>query len=285
MVKRIYAIATIVLFFSLIWLPVVQTIVPFIKEPPNSERRALAPLPTIHQLTYDAIKSYRRNLQNYFNDNLGFRRLMIQWSSLVKIGVLDMSLINNVIVGENGWLFYNNPKDGTGIRDFLGKENFSSEQLETIRTNLKQIQDDLSEKGIHFLLIIPPNKQSIYPEYLPERIRNNAGKTRLDQLDRYLKENSDVNLLEMRSALLASKGSYPVYLRTDTHWTSFGAYLAYKTIMTDIIKLYVNISVLDWREVSITTHSAPGSGDLAGMLSMAGFFGGTGCVGQTEKII
>jgi len=272
MVKRIYITITIVFFFGLIWLPVIQTLVPFVKEPPNSERRVLAAFPTIPNLTLDSIKEFRFHLGDYINDNLGFRRLLIQWSSLVKIRLLDMFSIENVIIGKDGWLFYNNPDDGIGINDYLGKTNYSLEQLEAIKGNLDQIRNSLSKRGIRFLLCIAPNKQTIYSEYLPEKIRNYAGKTCLDQLVQYIRENGDITLVDFRSVLLSGKQNYPVYLRTDTHWTIFGAFLAYKRIMTEIVKTHQGAKVLDMNEMSVTTQKTTGDGDLAGMLSLVGFF-------------
>jgi hypothetical protein len=270
--KRFYAALLIAMFVIALWLPIIQMVTRFIEEPPNTENRPLAAFPLFKSLSYTGIREFKRGFDTYFNDNLGFRRLFIQWNSLLKVKILKMSSIESVIIGRDGWLFYNDPKDGINIKDFWGEASFSDAQLKTIKTNLEQINELLSKKGILFLVIIVPNKQTIYPEYLPEKFQDKAGISRIDQLVPYLKQNSNISFLDIRAELSRNKVIYPVYQKTDTHWTSFGTFLTYTAIIEKVSTRFNNVRVLTMRDISIEKTTTVGRGDLAGMLCLPGFF-------------
>jgi hypothetical protein len=270
--RRISRVGPIALFLVGLWLPMIQMAAPLVKEPPNTEHRQLATAPNLHSLSYKEIKGFARELRNYLDDNLGFRRLLIRWNSIMKIDLLKMSSIGSVIVGKDGWLFYNHPTDGASVRDFEGELPLSPVQLGTALRKLEGTQDRLSGLGIHFLVIVVPNKQTVYPEYLPEAIQKRAGRTRMDQLAGFLRENAEVPFLDIRSELAANKHLYPVYQRTDTHFTGFGSFLAYEAIMREVSKNFQNMRVLELSEMTVASLVAPGNGDLAEMMCLAGFF-------------
>ena len=53
--------------------------------------------------------------------------------------------------------------------------------------------------------------------------------SRVDQIiDRMDKNNSSIKLLDVRSKLLSSKADNLLYHKFDSHWNSFGAFLAYQ---------------------------------------------------------
>ena len=270
--KRFYAALLIAIFVIALWLPIIQMVFRFIEEPPNTENRPLAAFPIFKSFSYTDIREFKRGFDTYFNDNLGFRRLFIKWNSLLKVRILKMSSIESVIIGRDGWLFYNDPKDGINIRDFLGEASFSGEQLKTIKTNLEQINERLSKRGMLFLVVIAPNKQTIYPEYLPAKFQNKSGISRIDQLVPYLEQNSKISFLDIRAELSRNKVIYPVYQKTDTHWTSFGTFLVYMAIIEKVSARFSNVPVLSMRDISIEKNTTYGRGDLAGMLCLPGLF-------------
>jgi hypothetical protein len=82
-----------------------------------------------------------------------------------------------------------------------------------------------------FAGVVVPDKQAFYPEYVPGWVRRAPGLSPLDQLLAAQKTKPGEAILDLRPALLAGKAERPVYWRGDTHWNSYGAYLAYAEIM------------------------------------------------------
>jgi hypothetical protein len=95
----------------------------------------------------------------------------------------------------------------------------------------------LAAHGIPYVVVIPPDKQSIYPEHLPPHLRTTSP-ARLDQLIAWLgQKKSPVRIVDLRPALLAAKTHGEIYRRTDSHWNDEGAYVAYREILEAIRKV------------------------------------------------
>jgi hypothetical protein len=109
---------------------------------------------------------------------------------------------------------------------------FSPRQLAAWAEMFRRRHDWLAERGIRYLVVIPPNKETIYPEFMPRFATRVGGPSRLDQLLAYLgKHHRDVSVIDLREPLLRAKEHEPLYYRTDTHWNSRAGYLAYARIM------------------------------------------------------
>jgi hypothetical protein len=137
-----------------------------------------------------------------------------------------------VIFGKEKWLFY--PSSVAG--DWLaarGLSPFSESELDAWQNLYEKRNKFFTEHGIPFLLVIVPDKQSIYPEFLPDRLSRIGPKTRLDQfIDRLRKTHSSVHLLDLRPVLLEARKQRQIYFRTDDHWNDYGAYAAYPVILS-----------------------------------------------------
>jgi alginate O-acetyltransferase complex protein AlgJ len=119
--------------------------------------------------------------------------------------------------------------------------------------------------------VIPPNKETIYPENLPNDLARARPQSRLDQiLDRLRRTHSAVHLLDLRPALLAAKSSGQIYFKTDTHWNDRGAYVAYVAIMEAVKDLLPNWNIVPQPRDNFIAESSPYvQGDLARMMDMS----------------
>jgi hypothetical protein len=147
--------------------------------------------------------------------------------------------------------------------DYQCARTFTPQQVQAMRVNLESIQADLAQQGVHFLVVIAPNKESIYPEFVPSSVQRMDRETRLDVWQEGM-QGSPVQVLDLRPAMLAGKNETQVYYRTDTHWNTYGAYLAYlemlKTLQADFPQMQpLTLSQFDRVEQQV-------SGDLARML-------------------
>jgi hypothetical protein len=216
------------LFALALSLPILDSCFRFDPTSPPSENRVLADFPPLPGNRGD-LKNYLSESELYFNDHFGCRRVLIMWHKKLKWSLFrQKNLRNDVLVGTDGWLFIS----GAGmIEHFRGALPFTELELNDWRKLLEHRRDWLAARGIKYLFVIAPDKQSIYPEYLPTWLKNLGGRTRLDQFLDYMHAHSTVEVLDLRPALLAVKKSAPVYLQTDTHWNELGAFVACEEIV------------------------------------------------------
>lgn len=159
-----------------------------------------------------------RNLTDSFDDQFGFRPILVKASSEVKLNLFRSSTNDLVALGKDGWLFYRS--DDTFLDD-IGANNFSPSELAAIRKNLQQTKDYLTGRGIKSYFLIAPKPQDVYAEYLPDYYH--PGNTRLKQL-----QNQFIN---PTNTLRNSKNLGQLYYKYDTHWNYLGAYVAYRELM------------------------------------------------------
>ena len=86
-------------------------------------------------------------------------------------------------------------------------------------------------RGINYLFVVTPDKQTIYTDQLPSFFRfHRPGFTRREQLVNRLRD--EPSFLDLTDALRAAKASGELYCRRDTHWNHHGAYEAYRVVMS-----------------------------------------------------
>ncbi len=190
----------------------------------NTERRTLAKFPSF---TIENRSSWSTMLTQYFNDNFGFRNIFLQSYKIVKINFLKNQLLYRDVYAS-GWIFEPGGTDGQ-LKDYYSKAIFTNNELSSIKNRLEEEKALLAKKHIPYIVIIVPKKQSIYPEYYPFK-NDLVFDLKLNQLTNYLKSTT-IDFIDLRPALLASKSEMPLYYRTDTHWTNYGAFIGYNELM------------------------------------------------------
>lgn len=186
------------------------------------ENRIMAERPT---LNIHDIGAYPGQANSYVNDHLPFRGTMVKMNSAVDYYVFHSSSNRDYVIGKNGWLFYN--QDDT-MPIYKGQKLYSEDQLQTIANNVQRSSDYLERQGVKYVVYIAPEKERIYPEYMPDYYGKPAEVNLLGQVVGYLRANTDVPIVCPYDSLMQAKEDYPdreVYLQTDTHWNAWGGYI------------------------------------------------------------
>lgn len=231
------------------------------------EKRKITPEPVPEWKT---LLQYPREYTPYYNDHFVLRNHFIYLQNFLEVKWFGVSPIPKVLVGRDGWLFIAREKSDRDCTEyFRAVKPFTSAELEHWKNILEQRRKWLADRGIHYLFVIAPNKNTIYPEYMPRHIRKTGNRSRMDQLLEYLENHSKVPVLDLRPALRAAKKEYPVYARTDTHWSEYGAYIVHREIIEHIsqyrdFKAAVPLPLSRFK----INRETWGGGDLAKMLSM-----------------
>ena len=155
--------------------------------------------------------------------------------------VVEGRQFDDVLVGKTGlgsvWLYHESTR-----ADTEGTNLYSEAQLNLLKTVMEGRAKWCADRGIAFYFLITPNKDSVYPEYLPDS-RQLAGNRRIDQVVNYLRENTTVKVIDVRDALSAAKAARPgesLYYPLDSHWNNNGGYAAYEAVMNVIRKDFPN---------------------------------------------
>ena len=197
----------------------------------ESEKRTLADKPSLPKSPKE-ILLYPKNYEKYINDNFYFKQRLVSLNNFLHKKLFNRLQGGKVIVGIDGWLFYKGDDRKQVIDDLVGKTKFSSIELDNIFSTLSSYNCYANAIGAEFLVVIAPNKETIYTEYLPQRIIKTPS-TKIDQIFKKLTDYPELKILDLRNPLFNAKNIEQIYYKTDTHWNEKGAYICYDHIMKE----------------------------------------------------
>lgn len=228
----------------------------------NYEKRALADLPT---LSMETVADFPKDFEAYFSDHLPFRNQLISAYSSLSVNLLRTSSSPHVILGKKGWLFYKNDDDDP-TSYYLSRKRYTDMTFKgLLEDHLIPAQQELAQRGVEFVLMIIPNKERVYPEYMPDTYGPPSDYYTAEALVRYIRENSDIHVVFPYEDLLAAKPDIdvPLYLLTDTHWNMIGGYIGARALMTEL-----GLSLPEAQALPIT-DGEPFAGDLVAQLGLS----------------
>lgn len=238
----------------------------------TNEKRHRAARPVLTAATW---RAYPDAFDAYFRDAFGFREQLIHWHNLLAIKELRESPVHNVIIGGSGRLFYGGFGDGIDLSDFAGRVPVAPAELDRWIAHQEARRAQYAALGARYLIVLVPNKQTVYPEDVPLRYGPHRPGV-LDALVARLRGHTDLDVLDLRPILKAHRDE-PDYYNTDTHWNPNGAWWGAHAITEHLHPWLPTLPVLRREDYDI--HRTPGaSGDLAQMLAMTGDFDDTGWV-------
>lgn len=203
----------------------------------------------------------------WLDDHYPSRTRVVQWYGIVRHRWLGEPS-SRVVVGRGDWLFYTGERT---VEDLLGRDRFSAAELVAWRRAIEGRRAWWRERGAEYLVVLVPNKTTIYPEKLPAFLRSQARAGKLDQLVGHLRdEQSPVPVLDLRPALLAAKARQTVYWPTDSHWNAEGLAAGSDAIMGRLHKMGVPQRARDESAWTKIEQVAGREGDCIGLLTMNG---------------
>jgi hypothetical protein len=263
-VNKIYSKTLIAVFIIMMALPSLATFWQSAREHVSiEEKRTLARVPCIN-FTGERITKFPVEFTKYFDDNFGLRKELISLHSYIKGVFFEVSPTQNAIIGKRGWLFLG---DGNVLADYRNTHPFTEKELIQWRDVLVTKRDWLASRGIKYLFVVAPDKHSIYPEFMPDRFNKIRSDSRHDQLVAYLRMNSNIEILDLRPALLTDKSNARVFHKTDTHWNELGAFIAYQKIMQRLSQSLPEMSARKLEDFELIDELAEGQ-DIANMMGL-----------------
>lgn len=208
-------------FIILFSLSIIDVIVPN-KKFSETENRKLRTKPT---MTISGVldNSFSKKYDEYVNDQFVGRDYWINLKSRSEY-MLKKLENNNVIYGDNGYMF----------------EKFIELDENRIRVNEESIKTFVNNVNQKVWLMIVPNSYEIYKENIPSGAPLINQEIYINEIYNNITNSNNINIIE---TMKNNKDKY-IYYKTDHHWTTYGAYLAYCDFVKSIGETPVNIKEL-----------------------------------------
>jgi hypothetical protein len=253
---RLFSIVFIVIFILMLVIPLVSVDLSSDRKS-VAENRMLANRPALGEMKNHPAE-FIRQFEAWFKDSTGFREKMIALYKAIDSkgrGVYYMDGLERYVIGEQGHHFYEGWENWM-ISKFQGRWRLPDGWLPLMAEKLDGIKNYLDKRGIGFTVMFCTDKESIYPEYYPKSIMRGPEPIYLDMVTGYLKENTNVDVFNIREALLSEKNTYLLYNKTfDTsHYNATGGFFAYRELMRHISMFFPEMafSTFDINDIDIS---------------------------------
>jgi hypothetical protein len=249
---------TIGVFLCAVFAPMVDQVVrPSSVRDTKVELRAPAKFPDLPKSTRELVR-FPTRFEAWHKDTFGLRDVLLHAHSLLRLSMLRSSPTPSLVLGKGDWVF---STTALAMEDHRGTLTMSPALLAEWQRFLERRRDYLAERKIEYLLVVAPSKDEVYPELLPPCFAP-VGPTRLDQLLRQLEQHSDVEVLDLRSALRDEKrrdeGEDFSYYPLGIHWTDRGAYAGYAAIVRRLAQHRPDLAPLPREAFQVSLASDPG---------------------------
>ncbi len=252
----------VITFLAVVSLPFLGGLIAEKGSVSESEKRRLTARPT-SGFSMEALQAFPSKYEAYFNDSFCFRQTLIRWTNYIRYAVLGVSPTYKVIVGLNGWLYYSERGDvGPG-----GAPAISPEVLDNWEATLESRRRWLAKRDIQYLVVLVPEKDSIYPEFLPDSKARRSTSAEPHPLASRLRARTRVEVVDLTDVLREhGRSASNLYLMTDSHWTDLGAFIGYERIMLSLAHHFPYLVALKLDSLRSGKGFLAFGGDLAAML-------------------
>lgn len=172
------------------------------------------------------------------------------------------NVFSYAVVGKEDWLFYTGEMS---LRNYQKNDPLNISNIKKLTGIFNEIDVTVREYGGTFLVVIPPDKSTIYPQYMPNEIPVIGTTTSLDRLIERVEKYSDVRLLDLRPVLLQASDASEVYYKTDTHWNCLGAFYVYEEILSVLAEDFPYVKAYSAGDFDINSYES-GNLDIAKMM-------------------
>ncbi len=234
--KKIVQILNIVVFLGfLVVLAVVSLVVPE-DDFSETENRYLAEMPDFTVSDWFS-GDYAEDLTSWLDDHFAMRTNWIALHTSLEL-LQGRNEVNDIYITSDRLLELTDEIDYSVVDSSLEAISYLS---------------DLTDTPVYVMLV--PTAAEIYSDEVSYTQKKVSQRELITYTYDYLSENSSALTIDVYSTLYSSRDEY-IYYRTDHHWTSTGAYLAYFAAADTI---GYTASTLDKFDVRYASHSFYGS--------------------------
>lgn len=200
----------------------------------KAENRKLAEMPKLRLEDGSLNRTFTSDVGSWIDDRIGFRNAFVTQNALLQYHLFGLlSDHDDFYLGTDGSLAYATDEI---IKDYQRFDLKTDGELRTIADSFQRVKDYAEDRGAQFYYFQCWDKQTIYPSSFPAHIMQYGAESKTDQVIRALKEQTDVDVIDPKEALIRGKAKYPTYSfwGDATHWSRRGAFIGYQQLMTEI---------------------------------------------------
>jgi len=195
------------------------------------ENRAMAPWPAP-----EFARSFAPAFEHAFADRFGGRDFLVRLHHGSLLRTFGVSALRTVMPGTDGW-FYWLGEDGQSLaRHHRGTAEFAQRDVDATVAEFRRRRDWLASLGIAYVVVVVPEKFTIYPEHLPAWVARSSAPSPFDRVRDAIARDGRVNFVDLRPALRDAKSRERVYFKTDSHWNFNGAVVGYEALMRAVMQ-------------------------------------------------
>ncbi len=126
------------------------------------------------------------------------------------------------------------------LPDFRGENLPNNASLNNLKgrtkNKLNQLRQNNPDAEIIYMLV--PSAMSVYPELVPAQYKQASGDTKYDLIANALTE-AGATVIDIKGAFEEHKNDeMPLYYKLDSHWSDYGAFVAYTELFNHIMKKF-----------------------------------------------
>ena len=209
--KKITGIVILVMIAALS----VMTLVMPKKEYSENENRYLADFPALSWQSI-ANTSFMDGLESYLSDHFAGRDPFMTVRTCYE-RITWRNQVNGIYMCDDGYY----------IEEYPAPKN-----NERVAGALKRLAEGVENAGIHAMLV--PTAVTVYADKLPAASRNASETEEIASIRRLLDEATEqagkIDFVDVTGILEAHRDEEQLYYRLDHHWTTAGAYYAYREL-------------------------------------------------------
>ena len=200
------------------------------------ENRALMTMPEIDAESLDTLAdgSFQHDYEEYLSDQFEFRSFWVKAKTSI-MRSLGRKDLNGVYFGKDNYLI-----------EKYQESDFDSELIDYNTEVLSSFLDYTQDLGVDSVCAFVPSKYASLKSKLPSKVIPYSNSYVCKNVEKQTKK---AKVIELEDELCKHDNEY-IYYRTDHHWTTLGAYYAYKALSEELNYKCVDIKSLNGKTVS-----------------------------------
>lgn len=225
----------------------------------NNENRTLAEFPGVSPAE---LEKFPEKFEAFYNDHVPFKNYLMRLNYQLDTKVFFTTKKGDVTIGKDNWLFYTPERDGEdAMADYKKTNQYSEEECMEISENIARAEAYIKGQGVeNFVYYVAPNKETLYPQYMPSETRGD-GPSRMESFGDYMGKNADADFCYLYHDLADYSRDYQIFYKYDTHMNYLGSFLVSQIMAENLTGESVSLE-----DVTVV-RDEPFVGDLARMVN------------------
>ncbi len=247
-------------FLLLLLLPLVQHVLPFVDEGGMYGQVIETPKPELTTFSFNQLL-YQDAMEKYMSERFGFRKTVLRLRNQVYYSVYNQSPDAKLFLGSNKTVYEN-----LYVDEFFGNTWAGEDYARRMTADMKRLQDSLGHHHKMLFVVIAPSKAFYASENLSAS-RDMTPDNPNRNYEAFLRQakKQGLQFVDFNAWFLQQKGKteHPLYQPGGSHWTIYGASLAFDSIYRQMRHHFAVNEQKDFPELNIKRFYAYEEGNGA----------------------